>query len=1538
MSTNPSEDFRPSPVDRSLEIDTEDNDQDVAEDRTLNERTFNTNNHHSHIPHTKPSALTSFSEKLKYVFPFLKGFGSGFIGAKLKNMVYPKYNYNPKTGVYYISEKGQFVLSPRPPKTPISSLPTIEELPFLESSKVPFIVSSYPHSKTRTKIKMIPVPYNVEVEKKVPYIVKIPYDNPVPVHISEPYGVPVEKIVPYPVRVEIPDPYPVTKIVKKPYNLYYENPVPVEVEQPYTLVKEKLKPIPVETVINTPYLEPVHNSFTIELPYDKNIPIPVNPGEHNYIGGEIPFHTIQNNPVGEHSHNVPFHATPNNHGSNDLLVSSSSHIGQHPSQRLPHMMAYLQPPRLPHDNRGNGNIQTKYNHYNRNPSFPHRTSRHPKTPKIPQNIPHTFTHGTNFNHIKSQETRGITEAQFQDLVKRGQMTEALKEGQLLHEAFKQTQLQEQQLRTLLNQNQALLTNGRLPQQKQPHVYQANNNIYPEFRPLNANMNLAVLQQVNQNIPNDQFNPSTLSPITQSPNNINGFKQGNGHQYSNILQQNQPLDDHLKQLYLNNANKDNIEVVKSQSYSFKMPENAPLSALINNIESQDSDIGFSQYESTYNTISPNASTKDSELYRLHLEYKILDNLMKNIDKSKNKINESAIPENLSTTKKPYESSKNNAQEIVTVSSQTESYESSSKVDNYTMFLANVIKDSYMNKTNNAHSKQKEENNPFDSAFRVAESTHKPTLHEKTDNQKMKNNGLTKNKESTTEPTLEYIVGNPNSHNYGPFYNAFSSNAMPFEKHANEPDTRTKPGQENVHVIYGHKMNAADSDGYNLNDIKNINQFENNKDNSFGFETHVGRPFYDHSKTSTESYFDWIPKTNAEPIESTSQLSTGNKSYENYHGYYKKQLEKWTFNDTDGSNSAINYGKLNDFLDIMSNNGTKGKVDSFTSTTTESLNNIIFNDIKKHLDLSLDMNGAKSMKIDPKVSRKDESLGENRNEFDKSVNNTKYKNITVKQYANNNPIKDTNDDTKPVHSALVNTSPPKVVENKKKGETIRSRGYSKSRKPVDSHVSETTFSEYSNVRRGKIAVVSENTSKSPVNVENDKIENQNKNTKIAVVSENTSKSPVNVENDKIENKNKKTGDGQKENKGIDSFLLEDDRSSDFESKVTKKPTPKESIIHEMVEHENHKTEVKETLIPENTMSLVPKSLISSTLLPIITSTPTPISSTEIVPIFSEPDTKRDQFKPLPSKNNPIKNTKDNTIDIFDLFNNLDEPNFMKNSHKKDTQKMHTVDLDTTSTEKLATLETSTTVSTISTSTTSLLITTMPTTVSNTSTTITKPKPIRGRGSLKAALSTDKTNKIDGDSNDNTIFSIKSKQSAKTFSRNETIESSPKLESPENNKDSVFDIRKNKRKYPRPVRKHFGSDQDKAESSLSYDNVKSSNKIVHKDSHDFRPSRIFTRESTTNNSVTTASEPLASNRVTVKPIQSIERVKIKNQIKEKLENSTKRYQANLSKIKGFYNHKNSSDLLERRLKNKERLLSRFSSSTAEPSSTESSTESDE
>jgi hypothetical protein len=97
----------------------------------------------------------------------------------------------------------------------------------------------------------VPQPYPVTVEKRVPYVVKVP----VQVEVKKPYPVyvekRVEKKVPYPVEVKVkvpvavshhvhvPKPYPVPVHVPKPYPVevpvYVENKVPVHVKEHHRL-------------------------------------------------------------------------------------------------------------------------------------------------------------------------------------------------------------------------------------------------------------------------------------------------------------------------------------------------------------------------------------------------------------------------------------------------------------------------------------------------------------------------------------------------------------------------------------------------------------------------------------------------------------------------------------------------------------------------------------------------------------------------------------------------------------------------------------------------------------------------------------------------------------------------------------------------------------------------------------------------------------------------------------------------------------------------------------------------------------------------------------------------------------------------------------------------------------------------------------------------------------------------------------------------------------------------------------------------------
>lgn len=126
----------------------------------------------------------------------------------------------------------------------------------------------------------VPSPYPVEVEKRVPYPVEkpVPYEVRVPVDRPYPVNVPYEKPVPYavekpvlyPVQVNVDRPYPVEKPV--PYPVAVERPVPYAVEKPVPYPVEKPVPYPVEKKI--PY--PVKYEVPIKVPVPVQVKVPVN--------------------------------------------------------------------------------------------------------------------------------------------------------------------------------------------------------------------------------------------------------------------------------------------------------------------------------------------------------------------------------------------------------------------------------------------------------------------------------------------------------------------------------------------------------------------------------------------------------------------------------------------------------------------------------------------------------------------------------------------------------------------------------------------------------------------------------------------------------------------------------------------------------------------------------------------------------------------------------------------------------------------------------------------------------------------------------------------------------------------------------------------------------------------------------------------------------------------------------------------------------------------------------------------------------------
>ncbi|XP_022165100.1 flocculation protein FLO11-like [Myzus persicae] len=126
----------------------------------------------------------------------------------------------------------------------------------------------------------VPSPYPVEVEKRVPYPVEkpVPYEVRVPVDrpypVSVPYEKPVpyavEKPVPYPVRVNVDRPYPVDKPV--PYPVPVERPVPYAVEKPVPYPVEK--PVPYAVEKQVPY--PVKYEVPVNVPVPVEVKVPVN--------------------------------------------------------------------------------------------------------------------------------------------------------------------------------------------------------------------------------------------------------------------------------------------------------------------------------------------------------------------------------------------------------------------------------------------------------------------------------------------------------------------------------------------------------------------------------------------------------------------------------------------------------------------------------------------------------------------------------------------------------------------------------------------------------------------------------------------------------------------------------------------------------------------------------------------------------------------------------------------------------------------------------------------------------------------------------------------------------------------------------------------------------------------------------------------------------------------------------------------------------------------------------------------------------------
>ncbi|KAI5722575.1 hypothetical protein M8J76_010496 [Diaphorina citri] len=1561
--------FVTPPSDEVWENDEPTNFTHVHKERGMNDKFFTLGSSNLYGKNDKvgkkKTALQMITDKLKHVFPFLKGLGGKKGRVKISPSSYPTLKYDPKFGVYYKSEHGPVLVSGK--SKPFSYSSSITHDPsYLKGSNTPIVYSDLIESGTRTKIKAVPVPYNVVVEKKVPYFVKIPYDNPVPYHISEPYGVPVEKIVPYPVRVEIPEPYPVTKFVKKPYNLYVENPVPVEVEQPYPVLKEQLKPYTVETVVNKPYLEPVYNDFTVALPYEKNVPVPIE-DTHAHTSANLFRDDV------EHGKLQPIEETP---VPNDLMVSPSTNFANNikNQQHLSHMMATMHSQTQPlthlnmemHPVNPMGNrLPTKliHNEY-RMPAYyfgGHRSPKSSRTTKLTQsNVPNIHSQGhVSFKESshKKKRNRGLTEVQFLDLMKQGQTRDTMKQNQLLNEAFKHNLLHEEHMRTLLKQNQILKAKLRLAQEKmkRPHHHTKE---YPEFKPIDTSLNLPVLQKdkYSMNHNNDQMDSqySTLGTPLQSVNYQN-VNQGTPPSYTDVVYQNvaqkpktqsEIIDEHLRQLYSKNTH-NAVEIVKSEGYSYQVPESStPLSFYYVQNQSdsssqhlnpwssfshlRDSDVGFSQ---SHEVFTP--SNQDSELYRLQLEYRILENLMKNIEEKKVKSNQTTpdhdekfvknpnfntIPVNKFSpdeslfTREPFheESVKPHSKELGKVNNanfnnnvlnsqiqrQSEavyanpnSWANLNNMDNYTVFLANVIKDSYAtNKSNYEDTSNKQNFGVF-----------------KPDNDRTANKPI-------LNPDL-YIQKN-----------AKESNSFRHSSKGIANDVYQTPSPQ----FYTTKSQNFDE---NKSTLQN-ELFEASRGKITQF-SHEAIPF----QVFGDGYVR--PETHYGSIETSSPPSKEDeitKSYENYLGYFKTPLQKWSFKN----NTAINYGKLNDFLDIMKYKQQMDESVIERRTTTESLNNVIFNDIQKHFGMSADMNAEGSFNINTKVANK-EILAKN-TESEKLADQSKKVDLNKP----NEHGEQKNYRLEYIEPTKINSIVSESSENKtKKVESAKRRGSTRGRKTETRNTTETTFSDYSHVRRGK-DIISENNrkpnNKTDISMNQNDLKNREEYldlSKINMDSENNTlyqlpnNSVDTFENLDIEGTTDSSNGFSKnilsidnntvQEKGEGKFSTENEASFNNEKFTTEKPDGKLVTIKRQTSRDSPQTETRHD--SHQNME-------------------THQNQTSI-------------FDLMYNKNDLMPNNHIKQLDFTEFEENISSEEFQKTPHENSVKTTILPAKSIATTSIVPTLSTiTTTISKVLTPPSTTRTTTTPSPTINT-TYITKSKYLRGRGFTKSFTSTrDRSENID-DHLKNTSMNETKTEFVPSSKRRRQPEKSSTLPSKkvqtsfshlteENTNEIDFSKVKNetnedsqnhnRTKHPtgeklftKPTSK--GADPVKNNSTIiSYQDViesklKAVDKIYQKDAKDFRTIKIFAKKENTSSTTLAPSQ----DRVTVKAVHQIERIRIKNQIKEKLENTTKRNGNGLSKLSGFYNHKNSSDLLERRLKHKERFLSSLMITTTDATTTE-------
>ncbi|XP_035773388.1 involucrin-like [Anopheles albimanus] len=185
-----------------------------------------------------------------------------------------------------------------------------------------------------------PVPYPVEVVKKVPvYIEKqvavhvdrpVPYPVKVPVEVEKKVPVYVEKKVhvdrpvPYPVKVKVPVYHKVEVEVPKPYPVHIPKPYPVYIEK--EVVKHVDRPVPYE--VEKKVHVPVIHRVEIEKPYPVYVdrPVLVEKAESHEHSHEQSHEQLQEPHSHEHSHELQHSSQEQSH---ELHSHEQEHAAVH---------------------------------------------------------------------------------------------------------------------------------------------------------------------------------------------------------------------------------------------------------------------------------------------------------------------------------------------------------------------------------------------------------------------------------------------------------------------------------------------------------------------------------------------------------------------------------------------------------------------------------------------------------------------------------------------------------------------------------------------------------------------------------------------------------------------------------------------------------------------------------------------------------------------------------------------------------------------------------------------------------------------------------------------------------------------------------------------------------------------------------------------------------------------------------------------------------------------------------------------------------